>query len=859
MARRITPETTLDNFKKEAKRWLRELRANNLKARARFEHAYPSAPAKPGLRDVQRALALEYGFPGWTALKQAVEKGATSTTEVEETRAQIVARFLDYACPDHHVRGRPAHRIARHAAMRILQQHPEIARDNIYTAVVCGEVEDVERILRNSPHVANQKSSATAPGRSAVGGAEDIFKDIGPKGWEPLLYLCFTRLTADKANNNAVTIARMLLDHGANPNAFFMAGDSRYTPLVGVIGEGEEDRPPHPRRDELAHLLFERGAEPYDIQVIYNIHFHGKILWYMKLMYEFAVNAGRKADWKNPEWPMFDMGSYGSGARWHLSIAVQRNDLELAEWCLSHEANANAAPPSDERFSQRSLYEEAVRAGHTDMAELLARYGAPRTAVALQGEEAFALACLRLDRAEASRLMAPHPEYLRSKKALLAALRHDRADVVELLLDLGLDVDFEYEHRQRPLHLAAAEDAVRVAELLINRGAQIDPVESNWNNTPIDFAVWHEYPRMMELLGRHTRDAGNLTFIGNVPRLREVLTERPERAKLNWGETPLFWLSEDEEKALEIIDLFLAHGADAGFRRKDGRTAADIARRRGLHRAAARLETASQRPSGDVAKYERLAEDMVTAYATGDAAAMQRINEHYGRSSTVDDLRATVWRLMYKVRQARGSAAAFGRAEAQELIVRTSGFNSWTALTEAVVKGAPPTVPAYTINTKESRIALRREVSEKEWDTVIGVMTERRISAMDANGFMTDNALKRIAELGHVTSLNLGGSRQLSDGGLHHLARMAQLENLDLSEYPGGKLTDRGLEVLRHLPNLRMFEMTWQRGISDAGVANLRFCEKLESVNLMGSPTGDGAIDALRGKPRLRRLDTGRL
>ena len=77
---------------------------------------------------------------------------------------------------------------------------------------------------------------------------------------------------------------------------------------------------------------------------------------------------------------------------------------------------------------------------------------------------------------------------------------------------------------------------------------------------------------------------------------------------------------------------------------------------------------------------------------------------------------------------------------------------------------------------------------------------------------------------------------------------MPQLEHLDLSEYPGGKLTDRGLEVLRHLPNLRHFEMTWQRGITDAGVANLRFCDRLEVVNLMGSPTGDGAIEALAGQ-----------
>ena len=98
-------------------------------------------------------------------------------------------------------------------------------------------------------------------------------------------------------------------------------------------------------------------------------------------------------------------------------------------------------------------------------------------------------------------------------------------------------------------------------------------------------------------------------------------------------------------------------------------------------------------------------------------------------------------------------------------------------------------------------------------------MKERRVTALDANGLMTDAVLARVADLEHVTTLSLGGSRELTDDGLLHLARMPQLRHLVLSEYPGGKLTDRGLEVLRHLPNLRTFEMTWQRGVSDAGVA----------------------------------------
>ena len=163
------------------------------------------------------------------------------------------------------------------------------------------------------------------------------------------------------------------------------------------------------------------------------------------------------------------------------------------------------------------------------------------------------------------------------------------------------------------------------------------------------------------------------------------------------------------------------------------------------------------------------------------------------------------------------------------------------------------------MNARDNRISPRLQINAAEWEELIAVMKERRIPALDAGGFMTDALMARVADLDHVTSLHLGGSRELSDDGLLQLARMPQLEHLNLSEYPGGKLTDRGLEVLRHLPNLKRFEMTWQAGITDAGTANLRYCDQLEVVNLMGSPTGDGAIAALQGKPRLHVFSTGRL
>jgi ankyrin repeat protein len=66
--------TTLDNLKKTAKRWLKALRANDPDAIARLGRALPGAPAQPGLRVVQHALARERGFKDWHALVQAHHK-----------------------------------------------------------------------------------------------------------------------------------------------------------------------------------------------------------------------------------------------------------------------------------------------------------------------------------------------------------------------------------------------------------------------------------------------------------------------------------------------------------------------------------------------------------------------------------------------------------------------------------------------------------------------------------------------------------------------------------------------------------------------------------------------------------------
>jgi ankyrin repeat protein len=567
MVRQLTPKSSLDNLKREAKRWLHALRRGDPDARARLERALPNASAVPGLRDVQHALAREYGFLGWAALKSQLSQ----IPPAEAGHDERIAWFMTNACPDHHIRGRPAHVRALHIAHRLLERHPDIAHDSFYTAIVCGDVERVEHELAERPAMASEKG--------------------GPKGWEPILYLCFTRLLLPATNDNAVTIARMLLDAGADPNVDFAAGGSSYTPLVGAIGEGEEDRPPHPRRDELVRLLLERGAKPYDIQVVYNTGFHGQMLWYLQLIYEHTVNQGRTADWADPEWMMIGMGGYGSGARWMLNIAVRDNNIELAEWVLAHGANPNAGPPRSNLMLQRPLYEGALLSGNTEMAELLLRYGARTPATPLDGLDAFSAAALRLDAAEVHRLAARHPEYLKAPESMLTAARLDRVDAVRLLLDVGMSPDVATDKGERGLHAAAYANALGAAQLLLDRGAAVDPVNTEWDSTPLGAAAYAQHPRMIELLGRVSRDVWNLASTGKVERLRELFRTEPDLAKITGGgHTPLMWLpTDDEARALEVADLLLAYGADPTVRNNDGETAADRAAKLGMMRLAGRL------------------------------------------------------------------------------------------------------------------------------------------------------------------------------------------------------------------------------------------------------------------------------
>ncbi len=70
--------SSLDNLRKAAKRWLKELRTGDPAAVARLQRVYPQGPARGPLRDIQHALALERGFESWTALKNSLADDGTT-------------------------------------------------------------------------------------------------------------------------------------------------------------------------------------------------------------------------------------------------------------------------------------------------------------------------------------------------------------------------------------------------------------------------------------------------------------------------------------------------------------------------------------------------------------------------------------------------------------------------------------------------------------------------------------------------------------------------------------------------------------------------------------------------------------
>jgi len=541
---------TLESLKKEAKRWLKALRERDSAARERLLRVLPNGGAEPGLRDVQHALALEHGLDGWAALKQALADHALAKRSAAERADDFLRQAVD--------------RMGGPLAAHILRKHPDIAKFSLHTAVVAGDLAEVKRRL------AADAASVSTP--------------AGPQKWQPFQYLCYARLPAAESSEHAVAIARALLDAGADPNAKWNDDwENPFTLLTGVIGEGEQRHPRHPRAVELAELLIERGANPYDTQSLYNTSLHADDTFWLAFLYSRSEAAGDAERWRSKEaWPKSGMLDY------LLGNAVSRNHLSRARWLLDRGAQATA-PHS---YSKRNLHTEALLGGFTELAQLLIERGAQPEA--LDDTHAFQAACMSGDRETARRLLEAHPEYRRFPGPMYQAADRDRVDVAEMLLALGVSPDVEHGG-WTALHSAAHNNSQRVAKLLLERGATIDVRDKKYHSTPLGHAVWAGQHDMIDLLSGGSRDTIALVRAGKLERLRALFDEDPMLARATRdGRTALFFLSAPEERAIEIAELLLARSVDPAFVDADGLTAADAAAKSGLEDLADLLRDAQR-------------------------------------------------------------------------------------------------------------------------------------------------------------------------------------------------------------------------------------------------------------------------
>lgn len=527
-------------------------------------------PDPPNLtpKDARDAVARSYGFPDWNRVERyfrTVENHSRSpNVEPTPSKPNDVAGYADdflrLACLSQGAQDHPS-RWKR--ARRMLEAHPALSRTNIYTAATAGDVESVKAFL---------DADSTLVGTPG-----------GPHDWEPLLYVAFSRLdtgTSDPVTSDpaAVGVARLLLAHGADPNAGYLwAGfPCPYTVLTGVFGEGENGParcPPHRNCYELAEILIEAGADPNDAQTLYNQMFNRDD---EHLRFLFAHGLGREG---NRPWHRL-LGEQSRGwvsspadmLAYQLQWSARWNYPDRVRLLIENGADVNL--PSN-RPDARSTYGEAVYYGNEAIAEYLAARGA-RT-FPLDDLDRFAGACIRGDRDRAHALLALDPMLIeklgdRGDALMENAIGSDNRDAARLMAELGFDLN------ACGMHEAARYGHLDMIKLMVELGADPSHRDGGHGIDAIGHASHYQQDHVVEYLaqfaGIHRAVKSDL-----LARVRDLLENDPARARKrdDSGNTPLHVLDVDNrmEDTEEILRLLVAHGAEVNARNQEGLTPLD--------------------------------------------------------------------------------------------------------------------------------------------------------------------------------------------------------------------------------------------------------------------------------------------
>lgn len=542
----------LDHLKKQAKQLLRNVRAQQSEALQTILAFHPRPAEFSDLRDAQLALARRYGYDDWEQLRKQVElRQLLSSTPQEQ-----IERFVDHACLRYDGDDQ-AWRYQR--ASEWLRQLPDLARADFYCALVAADLDAVRSFLRRDPMLAVRHG--------------------GPRNWPALMYVTYSR--ADQSKEQAVAVAKLLLELGASPDSF-AAQPSGFTAVTGAVGGGE--RGPiacveHPCAAELVKLLLDAGANPNQSQALYNAMLGEHLGKWLATFVHYGLKAGEPANWSPDETePIFDF---------LLSFVVAQGNLELVRYLLERGANANAVS----RYNHHSAHAVAQLTSKTQIADLLERFGAePKP---LSPEDQFRIACDRRDRELADRLLREHPQFLHDNELFRACAMVD-VETCLWLVQRGYDINTRNHSGQTVLHNYALWNNAAAVTTLLQHGADPEVEEYNWHATPLGLALHHRYWPVVEVLLPISNNLLDVCRVADAQRATILLDRNPSAVQKRTpkGNTALHVISQakqddpDIDACIATIELLLKYGADPRALNHVGDTPAQGYRRLGMDEVA---------------------------------------------------------------------------------------------------------------------------------------------------------------------------------------------------------------------------------------------------------------------------------
>ncbi len=489
--RGLPGNANIEQLKNGAKGFQRAVRAGDAGAaevvrefHPRLTHAQPGAPELRAFKraDAQLVVARSFGFPSWAKLKAYIELTQRySRSPAQQPIGEAIPEndpnarvdeFLRLACLNYG-NDDPA-RWAK--AKQLLTDHPELATATIHTIAAVGDAVAARALLDRDPESANRQG--------------------GPFDWAPLLYLTYSRLgstSRPEPGRDALETARVLLDHGADPNAGYLweGLSPPFTALTGAFGSGEGDPPAHPDELALARLLLEAGADPNDEQTLYNRHWDSDDRW-LALLFEFGLGTGDGGPWHRL---LSDVhATPRQMVDEQLMAASRAGFTDHVRLLLEHGADPEAESTRRHDHEARTPREEAMLRGYRECAEMLKAAGATSGATPMY---AFLEAATSGDRKTAEQLLTTDPALADDARnaypdQLVRGAQRNSVEGVALLIDLGFDVNainrLDRYHESAPLHEAAAKGNLEMIELLLANGADPNLRDGSYQSTPAGWA-----------------------------------------------------------------------------------------------------------------------------------------------------------------------------------------------------------------------------------------------------------------------------------------------------------------------------------------------------------------------------------